>query len=133
MGRLFKIYLSGGHIYVCGKCKTHLTKPTNLVSKSFQGRYVMRCIYTESNGHIFTVLVVCACRSGKAYLFDKVVNVTSGPKEDRILITGLHTVADIHCKECQTVLGWKYDEAFEPSQKYKEGKFILEKAKITRT
>eukprot|EP01090_Pellita_catalonica_P013224 TRINITY_DN307_c0_g1_i6.p1 TRINITY_DN307_c0_g1~~TRINITY_DN307_c0_g1_i6.p1 ORF type:complete len:110 (+),score=11.63 TRINITY_DN307_c0_g1_i6:57-386(+) len=109
MGRLFKIYLSGGHIYVCGKCKTHLTKPTNLVSKSFQGR------------------------SGKAYLFDKVVNVTSGPKEDRILITGLHTVADIHCKECQTVLGWKYDEAFEPSQKYKEGKFILEKAKITRT
>ena len=29
-------------------------------------------------------------------------------------------------------LGWKYVEAFEESQKYKEGKFILEKAMIVK-
>lgn len=29
-------------------------------------------------------------------------------------------------------LGWKYVEAFEESQKYKEGKFILEKAMIMK-
>ena len=32
----------------------------------------------------------------------------------------------------QVLLGWKYEEAFEESQKYKEGKFILEKTKISR-
>jgi len=60
------------------------------------------------------------------------VNVSVGPKEDRPLITGLHTVADIYCNCCQTILGWKYEEAFEEAQKYKEGKFIIEKAKMTK-
>lgn len=70
-----------------------------------------------------------------------------------MLITGLHTVADVYCNSCHTVLGWKYVrahpsiprraaeplvltraprqvEAFEESQKYKEGKCIIEKAKM---
>ncbi len=34
------------------------------------------------------------------------------------------------CVNCQTVLGWKYDEAYEESQKYKEGKYILEKTRV---
>uniref|UniRef100_N1QWB1 Protein yippee-like n=1 Tax=Aegilops tauschii TaxID=37682 RepID=N1QWB1_AEGTA len=42
----------------------------------------------------------------------------------------LHTVADIHCHDCLEVLGWKYERAYEESYKYKEGKFIFEKAKI---
>jgi len=41
-------------------------------------------------------------------------------------------VADIHCACCNTVLGWKYQKAYESSQKYKEGKFILEKALVNR-
>jgi hypothetical protein len=60
------------------------------------------------------------------------VNVSVGPKEDRQLMTGLHTVADISCSQCQEVLGWKYEKAFEESQKYKEGKYILEKAKVMK-
>ncbi|KAK6311348.1 hypothetical protein J4Q44_G00170120 [Coregonus suidteri] len=39
---------------------------------------------------------------GRAYLFNSVVN------------------------NCHTTLGWKYEQAFELSQKYKEGKFIIE-------
>ena len=58
------------------------------------------------------------------------VNISLGPKEDRVLITGLHTVADVYCNCCQACLGWKYVEAFEESQKYKEGKCIIEKAKM---
>lgn len=34
------------------------------------------------------------------------VNVSLGPREERVLITGLHEVADIHCTGCGTVLGW---------------------------
>eukprot|EP01089_Gocevia_fonbrunei_P018692 TRINITY_DN639_c0_g1_i2.p1 TRINITY_DN639_c0_g1~~TRINITY_DN639_c0_g1_i2.p1 ORF type:complete len:111 (+),score=6.08 TRINITY_DN639_c0_g1_i2:99-431(+) len=109
MGRLFKIYLSGSHIYVCSKCNTHLSRPEEIVSKAFRGKH------------------------GPAYLFSKVVNVSAGPQEDRILITGLHTVADIFCNECQSCVGWTYYEAFEETQKYKEGKFILEKGMITKT
>ncbi len=92
-----------------------------------------------------------------------------GPAEERLLLTGLHAVADIYCENCHTTLGWKYvsmlrfnkkcsmtrfcfcqsvfiyiiilqsdhnlfpsfyfplqEQAFELSQKYKEGKFIIE-------
>ena len=52
------------------------------------------------------------------------------PGPQRLLLTGLHVVADIYCNGCDTRLGWKYVEAFEPSQKYKEGRFIVEKIKI---
>lgn len=45
-------------------------------------------------------------------------------------MTGLHTVADIHCHDRREVLGWKYERAYEESYKYKEGKFIFQKAKI---
>jgi Yippee zinc-binding/DNA-binding /Mis18, centromere assembly len=39
------------------------------------------------------------------------VNVDVGAHEDRMLITGLHTVADIRCTGCNTVIGWKYVRA----------------------
>jgi hypothetical protein len=35
-------------------------------------------------------------------------------------------VSDISCRSCGSVLGWKYVDAAEDSQKYKIGKFILE-------
>ncbi|RYR41567.1 hypothetical protein Ahy_A08g037974 isoform A [Arachis hypogaea] len=71
-------------------------------------------------------------RNGRAFLFSHAMNVVTGPKEDRHLMTGLHTVADVYCGDCREVLGWKYEKAYEASQKYKEGKFILEKSKIVR-
>ena len=82
------------------------------------------------------------CRYGKAYLFSAVSNVRTGPREERLMTTGLHTVADICCTRCTGVVGWKYvrahfarlfvafraeracaqEEAFEKTQRYKEGK-----------
>ncbi|BBH03516.1 Yippee family putative zinc-binding protein [Prunus dulcis] len=69
-------------------------------------------------------------RNGRAFLFSHAMNITVGPKENRQLMTGLHTVADVSCCDCREVLGWKYERAYEETQKYKEGKFILEKSKI---
>jgi hypothetical protein len=54
------------------------------------------------------------------------VNVNTSAAEERVLLTGLHEVADIYCDCCKTLLGWKYEHAFESSQKYKEGKYIIE-------
>lgn len=31
-----------------------------------------------------------------------------GQAEERVLLTGLHAVADIYCESCKTPLGWKY-------------------------
>jgi len=98
----------GPRIYSCCNCRCHIAEHDDIISKCFQGR------------------------NGRAYLFGRVVNVLTGPKEDRQLMTGLHTVADISCFQCQEVLGWKYEKAYEESQKYKEGKYILEKAKIMK-
>ncbi|RXI01383.1 hypothetical protein DVH24_014732 [Malus domestica] len=94
------------NMYSCKHCRTHLGLVDDVISKSFH------------------------CRHGKAYLFDKVVNVTLGEQEERIMITGLHTVADIFCVSCGSNVGWKYEAAHEKSQKYKEGKFILERFQI---
>jgi len=64
---------------------------------------------------------------GRAFLFENCANVVQGPAEDRRLITGLHSVCDITCKRCKTLIGWTYEKAYESSQKYKEGKFIVER------
>ncbi|KDP44782.1 hypothetical protein JCGZ_01282 [Jatropha curcas] len=106
MGRLFVVNLEG-KIYSCKHCKTHLALYEDIVSKSFHSRH------------------------GKAYLFNKVVNVSMGVKEDRMMMTGIHTVVDIFCVGCGSIVGWKYEIAHEKSQKYKEGKSVLERFKVS--
>lgn len=46
------------------------------------------------------------------------------------MLSGMHTVADIYCCSCGQIVGWKYESAHEKSQKYKEGKFVLERGRI---
>ncbi|XP_074087583.1 protein yippee-like 4 isoform X1 [Macrotis lagotis] len=83
--KTFRSYLPRCHrTYSCVHCRAHLAKHDELISKSFQGSH------------------------GRAYLFNSVVNVGCGPAEQRLLLTGLHSVADIFCESCKTTLGWKY-------------------------
>ncbi|KAL3849172.1 hypothetical protein ACJIZ3_011054 [Penstemon smallii] len=105
MGRIFVVDLEG-RTYRCKFCKTHLALADELVSRSFH------------------------CRRGKAYLFNSAVNITYGPHEERMMLSGMHTVADIFCCCCGQIVGWKYEAAHEKSQKYKEGKFVLERGRI---
>lgn len=39
----------------------------------------------------------------------------------RVLRTGVHTVADVHCLGCNDRIGWYYFKASNNSQRYKEG------------
>ena len=41
-------------------------------------------------------------------LLNDSVNITVGEKEERMMITGLHTVVDIFCVTCGSIVGWKY-------------------------
>ena len=63
---------------------------------------------------------------GKAFLFGAVVNVAQADATERNMTTGRHIVRDITCRQCKETVGWKYDKAYETSEKYKEGKYILE-------
>ena len=54
------------------------------------------------------------------------VNITQAEAVERNMTTGRHVVRDIHCRQCNETVGWMYAKAFEQSEKYKEGKFILE-------
>ncbi|KAM3396050.1 protein yippee-like [Capsicum galapagoense] len=105
MGRIFVVDLEG-RSYNCKFCKTQFALADDIVSKNFH------------------------CRRGKAYLFSNVVNITYGPREERMMLSGMHTVADIFCCRCGQIAGWKYEVAHEKSQKYKEGKFVLERGRI---
>jgi hypothetical protein len=91
---------------------------------------VQLCLIKPFSFYLFFPVQAFHCRHGKAYLFNNVVNVSAGPQEDRMMTTGKHTVADIYCNCCQQLVGWKYESAYEKTQKYKEGKFILERAKM---
>ncbi|XP_043688034.1 protein yippee-like At5g53940 [Telopea speciosissima] len=105
MGRVFLVELDG-RVYRCKFCKSHLALADDLVSRAFH------------------------CRRGKAYLFNTAVNIIVGAKEERMMLSGMHTVADIFCCCCGQIVGWKYEAAHDKSQKYKEGKFVLERGRI---
>lgn len=42
-------------------------------------------------------------------------------------------VRDVSCKNCDTKLGWVYEFATDESQRYKEGRVILERALVTES
>ena len=46
------------------------------------------------------------------------------------MLTGRHMVRDVRCRNCNSKLGWIYEFATEDSQRYKEGRVILERALI---
>ncbi|KAG5561708.1 hypothetical protein RHGRI_004677 [Rhododendron griersonianum] len=105
MGRVFLVELEG-RSYRCRYCHSPLALADDVVSRSFN------------------------CSRGRAYLFNNAVNVSVGPTEERTMISGLHTVSDVFCCCCGQILGWKYVTAYDKTQKYKEGKFVLERWRI---
>lgn len=102
MGLAYNVYLNANKIFGCKNCKTHLADFDEIISRNFRGQH------------------------GKAFLFSTVVNIRLGEAMERNMTTGRHIVRDITCKQCNETVGWKYDKAYEASEKYKEGKFILE-------
>ncbi|NXE88911.1 YPEL1 protein, partial [Menura novaehollandiae] len=112
--KTFQAYLPNCHrTYSCIHCRAHLANHDELISKASG-------FFRDLMNYFLTKMVIT------------VVNVGCGPAEERVLLTGLHAVADIYCENCKTTLGWKYEHAFESSQKYKEGKFIIELAHMIK-
>ncbi|CAI7639187.1 unnamed protein product [Penicillium glandicola] len=106
-------YLDGHVSYLrCAGCASHLCR---------HGR-----AYLVSAEPVATAVSVSASSSPTASLPNTILQ----RPVPRQLVTGAHTVSDISCIFCDSVLGWKYVAAEEESQRYKVGKFILETKKI---
>ncbi|XP_069040518.1 protein yippee-like 2 isoform X1 [Lepisosteus oculatus] len=132
--KTFQAYLPSCHrTYSCVHCRAHLANHDELISKQVQ-LYRPWKMFADVRGDMGPRSQRQSFQGsqGRAYLFNSVVNVGCGPAEERVLLTGLHAVADIYCENCKTTLGWKYEHAFESSQKYKEGKFIIELAHMIK-
>ncbi|KAL2844304.1 ornithine decarboxylase antizyme-domain-containing protein [Aspergillus pseudoustus] len=106
----------------CSSCAAHLCLTSQIISKGFTGRHGRA--YLVSAQPTVNALTNLAETLPNTILQDPV---------SRNLVTGAHTVSDITCVSCGSVLGWKYIGAEEDSQKYKVGKFILETRKVMTT
>jgi len=109
MGRVFLEHIGGQRLFSCQQCDTNLTNRSELISTRFTGA------------------------TGRAFLFNRAVNLTFSECQDRVMLTGRHIVRDVMCKNCGTKLGWMYEFAVEESQRYKEGRVILERALVTES
>ncbi|KAE8348352.1 yippee putative zinc-binding protein [Aspergillus coremiiformis] len=118
-------YLSGHISYIrCSRCTTDLCLTSQIVSKGFTGRHGRAYLVSAEP-------ITCAvCISTISSPADSLPNTIMQKPVSRKLVTGAHTVSDISCAFCGSVLGWKYVAAEEESQRYKVGKFILETKRI---
>lgn len=101
--------MGGVRLFSCARCDTNLTNRSELISTRFTGA------------------------TGRAFLFNRVVNLTYSEVQDRVMLTGRHMVRDVSCKSCDSKLGWMYEFATDENQRYKEGRVILERALVTET
>ncbi|KAL9105790.1 MAG: hypothetical protein Q9227_009092 [Pyrenula ochraceoflavens] len=126
MGLAYNVYLNSNKIFGCKRCKTHLANYEDIISR------VRVLLPNPPVSHGAKQANICPPEQnfrgqhGKAYLFTSVVNIKQAEAMERSMTTGRHVVRDILCRQCNDTVGWKYDKAYEASEKYKEGKFILE-------
>lgn len=67
-------------------------------------RCTLRIVKDEFYGHPITCLFE---KISHKICFNR-VNVSVGEKEERNMMTGMHTVVDIFCVGCGSIVGWKY-------------------------
>jgi hypothetical protein len=111
----------------CHKCLADLIPTSSIISKGFTGRH--------GRAYLVGPPPFSALEPGGQLDWNKgdLPNTFTHKPVARQLVTGAHTVSDISCRHCGSVLGWKYVEAAEDSQRYKVGKFILETKRVVKS
>ncbi|KAF2152582.1 yippee-domain-containing protein [Myriangium duriaei CBS 260.36] len=111
----------------CARCLSDLALSSQIISKGFTGRHGRAYLVAPSSpltDPVPSLGGAGAARKGE------LPNTFIHRPVPRQLVTGLHTVGDISCAQCGSVLGWKYVSADEEAQRYKVGKFILEGKRV---
>ena len=119
-------YLNAHGSYLrCGRCAADLCLTSSIVSRGFTGRWGRAYLVSATSG-LNGVLESSLAVEGAL-----LPNTNLHKPVPRQLVTGAHTVSDVSCMFCDSILGWKYVAAEEDSQKYKVGKYILETKRIS--
>ncbi|CAN9126379.1 hypothetical protein AA0120_g6501 [Alternaria tenuissima] len=113
----------------CQKCLADLIPASSIISKGFTGRHGRAYLVGPPSTSSF---LAGGDMSATGWKEGDLPNTLTHKAHARQLVTGAHTVSDISCRSCGSVLGWKYVDAAEDSQKYKVGKFILETKRIVK-
>lgn len=121
-------YLDGHVSYLrCSRCGVDLCLTSQIISKGFTGRHGRAYLVSPKP----SASAVSVNASSSAAPTDSLPNTVIQKPVPRQLVTGAHTVSDISCAFCGSVLGWKYVAAEEEGQRYKVGKSILETKRVT--
>ncbi|OJD17812.1 hypothetical protein AJ78_02111 [Emergomyces pasteurianus Ep9510] len=121
-------FLQGHKSYLrCTRCSADLCLTSQIISKGFTGRHGRAYLVSADPS---TDGISIAPSTASLHRTSLPNTVTQQPLP-RQLVTGAHTVSDITCRFCGSLLGWKYVAAEEESQKYKVGKFILETKRVS--
>lgn len=110
----------------CARCLSDIALASQIVSKGFTGRHGRAYLVASSEPAASTPPNLLPTAKAKNDALPNLPNTYTHKPAPRQLVTGAHTVGDISCAQCGSVLGWKYIAAEEEGQKYKIGKFILE-------
>ncbi|KAI4223249.1 MAG: hypothetical protein L6R36_005568 [Xanthoria steineri] len=116
----------------CARCAADLCPTSQIVSKGFTGRHG-RAYLVSASPVIDTTAAAHHHHHHHRSRNPKTVslpNTRTHKAMPRQLVTGAHTVSDVSCAFCGSVIGWKYDSAEEETQRYKVGKYILETRKV---
>lgn len=135
--KTYRTYLKDCHRrYSCVHCRAHLANHDELISKVISTPHSSDTLWTPADCFIVVVVpgqpgqslplqqsvsltLVCTTtattsRNVRCSFIDASfdflcsVNIGCGTAEERVLLTGLHAVSDIFCRNCKTTLGWKY-------------------------
>lgn len=148
MGRIFLDHIGGTRLFSCANCDTILTNRSELISTRFTGATGRAFLFNKVRSNWawrhqlwralpqpnlgYTCFHVPRFRNRVTVLSQppQVVNLQYSEVQDRVMLTGRHMVRDVSCKNCNSKLGWIYEFATEDSQRYKEGRVILERALV---
>lgn len=127
-------FLSSASSYLrCVKCLSDLALSSQIISKGFTGRHGRAYLVAPCPSSISSSSTQLSNANARDSAQPNLPNTFTDRPVPRTLVTGPHTVSDIHCSQCGLCLGWKYIAAEEDSQKYKVGKFILETKRVCRS
>ncbi|KAI9083790.1 hypothetical protein K1719_034258 [Acacia pycnantha] len=139
MGRLSVIDLEGNS-YSCKHCNTPLALANELISENLATLFTSpsdseyaKFSITKLWDHNLLIEkstqppTVLGRQGRRTFLFNNVVNVTFGEEEEREMTGGKHTVVDIFCVRCGSDVGLKFLSAQQQNERYKVGKFLLER------
>lgn len=110
MGRPFVQFVDEptqcSHKYVCATCSCDVASATEKVWEGLMAADTPACRFRDT------------------------VNMTSMDEREEHLTSGVYILADVQCKGCFTLMGWRYLKADSKEYAYKEGDTVVESALI---